>query len=134
MDRFQRNDGYSVGVAGFDADPKRWLTLANSVVAGVVRGESVQDVGEVFAAPCNYADSHFSREEVRMRRTDHPAPEDHCGDHRRLLGEVRLLKSRFIADDLPRDQLARLLVNWIVLHIQRTDQQYREHLNAHGIR
>ena len=118
MDLFRWNDDYSVGVAEFDADHKRLLTLANSVVAGVVRGESAQDVGAVFDDLCAYADGHFSREEALMRR---------------LLSEVRLLKSRYIADDLPSDQLARLLVDWIVVHIQRTDQQYRGHLNAHGI-
>lgn len=132
MDLFRWKDDYSVGVAEFDNDHRRLLSLANSVVSGAVRGLSTQEVSEVFDELAIYADRHFSREEDLMRRAEYPGLTEHREEHRRLLSEVRLLKSRFIADDLPADELAVLLVDWVVVHIQRTDQQYRGHLNDRG--
>ena len=131
MDLFKWDESYSVGVAEFDADHRRLLQLANGVVERVVRkdDDSLSDVLDELAL---YAERHFDREEDLMQRTGYPRLAEHRLEHRRLLMEVRLLKSRFIADDMDPAKVAKLMVDWVVLHIQRMDQAYREHLNARG--
>ena len=134
MDLFQWNDDYSVGVAEFDGDHRRLLQLANAAVNKVVRGNEPEAASEVLDDLIAYAEGHFAREEEAMQRSEYPRLSEHRDEHHRLLNEVRLLKSRFIADDMNPAQVAKLMVDWVVLHIQHMDRQYREHLNAHGYR
>ena len=133
MDLFRWDESYSVGVAEFDADHRRLLQMANAVVEQVVRkgGDTVSDVLDQLAL---YAEQHFQREENLMQRSAYTGLEEHRQEHRRLLMEVRLLKSRFIADDMDPAEVAKLMVDWVVIHIQRMDQAYGAHLNAHGFR
>lgn len=131
-DLFRWDDHYSVGVAQFDADHRRLLGIANRVVTCVARGDLPAAVGDVLDELIAYADEHFAREEDLMRVAAYPRLGEHHQQHKRLLNEVQLFKSQYIAGDINAADVAKFLVDWIVLHIEQADKQYQPHLNAQG--
>jgi hemerythrin-like metal-binding protein len=68
-----------------------------------------------------------------MQSTNYPQFEAHRVEHKKLLNDVLLFKSRYIAGDLVAADVSTFLVEWMVKHIKESDRDYGAHLNAHGV-
>jgi hemerythrin-like metal-binding protein len=133
-DRFHWNEHYSVGVHQFDSDHRRLLQLAHTMVSGALRDPLPVNAGEVLGDLIECAEEHFAHEEHLLRVTGYPHLDAHRHEHRRLLEEIRRFRERMSAGQVGADDVARFVADWVLLHIEEEDKQYRSHLNALGYR
>ena len=79
---------------------------------------------------------HFAREEKLFAQTRYPAAAQHKQQHDALTGQVLEVQRKYAGGPsaaLSIDTL-QFLKAWLIKHIQGSDQQYRTHLNANGVR
>ncbi len=132
-DVFQWDDSYSVGVEQIDDDHKQLITLGNDMIKAAVANKGADIVGEVLNELIEYTEGHFGREEELMVKTNYPEYRDHRVKHKRLMNDVFLFKSQYIAGNVEPSAISRFLIDWIVKHILEEDKEYAEHFHAHGL-
>ena len=82
-----------------------------------------------------YTKFHFAREEKFFAQTGYPAAVPHKQQHDALTRQVLDVQQKYAAGATATLSLdvMHFLKNWLVNHIQGSDQKYRPHLNAKGI-
>jgi hemerythrin len=65
-----------------------------------------------------YAEKHFAREEELMKAFGYPGCAEHCALHVRLVNDIRLSKSQFIARSLSGAPVAAFLIEQIIGHLK----------------
>ena len=126
----------SVGVVTLDDDHKRLVALVNELFNSMQAGHGREVVGRILDGLVQYTKMHFAREESFFARTGYPAAATHKQEHDALTRQVMEVQQKYAAGATAALSLEVLqfLKNWLVRHIQGTDQKYRPHLNANGIR
>ena len=78
----------------------------------------------------------FAREEKLFAQTGYPATAPHKHEHDALTRQVLEVQRKHAAGSATTLSLEvmQFLKNWLINHIQGSDQKYRAHLNANGIR
>jgi hemerythrin len=132
---FTWNDSYSVKVALCDAQHKRLFAIINELADAMRMGKGQDVVSTTVKELLDYTRSHFNAEEGLLKKTNYPQLGPHQELHRKFVAEVETLEKQTregkLADPV---RMLAMLRDWLVNHIQKTDQQYSGHLNAAGIR
>ena len=92
-------------------------------------------LGHILDELVKYTKFHFGREEEMFARTAYPAAGPHKQQHEALTRQVLDVKQKYAsgaAATLSLDVM-HFLRDWLIKHIQGSDQSYRTHLNAKGI-
>jgi hemerythrin len=135
MSTFTWNDSYSVHVNQFDAQHKKLFEIINALADAMRIGQGEDVLREVVGQLAVYTRTHFLQEEVAMRQTGYPGLAAHQNQHNQLMATVEKYKTDFIEGRKPNlVDLLTFLRTWLVQHIQKTDKQYADHMNAHGFR
>lgn len=133
MPFFVWTDKLSVGVKASDDDHKQLFALLNQLFDGMKGGQGPEVVGPVLDKLVKYTQFHFAREEAFFAKTGFPAAE-HKKQHDALVKQALELQSRHKSGERSLSiETPDFLKDWLTNHIQVTDQQYRQHLNAHGV-
>ncbi len=116
-----------VGIPEIDADHRTLLTLANDLYGAIGDEEERLILGSVLKAVCDFADSHFAREETLMAAVGYPGQAAHIAAHDRLRGRAAALARRYDGDGPSVDTKDCLdfLHHWVVDHICTADMDYR---------
>ena len=129
-------DKLSVGVGVLDDDHKRLVGMVNELYDAMQTGQGRTTLGRILGDLIKYTQVHFSREEKLFAETGYPAATAHKQQHDALTSQVLEVQRKYMAGStamLSIDVL-QFLKGWLINHIQGTDQKYRSHLNAKGIR
>jgi hemerythrin len=83
----------------------------------------------------DYTKVHFAREEKLFGQTGYPEAVPHKQQHDALTRQVLDVQRKYAAGAAATVSLEvmHFLRDWLIKHIQGTDQKYRSHLNAKGI-
>ena len=129
-------DKLSVGVAVLDDDHKKLVAMVNELYDAMQAGHGRDKLGPVLAALIKYTKEHFAHEERLFARTGYPAAGPHKQQHEALTRQVVEVQEKYAAGNAATQSLdvMHFLRTWLVNHIQGSDQAYRAHLNAKGIR
>jgi hemerythrin len=129
------NKKLSVGVAVLDDDHKKLIEIINELHEGIMAGHKKEILGAVLDHLVEYTKFHFAREEELFAQTFYAASAIHKLEHEHLIKRVEGVQARYMkAPAAMLDlELMSYLQNWLVTHIQGTDQKYGPHLNAKGI-
>lgn len=125
----------SVGVAVLDDDHKRLVAMLNDLYDAMQAGHGKELVGPTLEGLVEYAKLHFAREEKFFAQTGYPLAAAHKQEHDDLTRQVLEVRNKYAAGvtaSLSMDVL-KFLRNWLIGHIQGSDQKYRPHLNAGGV-
>lgn len=127
------NDNLSVGIKTIDDDHKKLLGLINNLQNAVYypTGEAFerQSLDELVA----YTKYHFEREEALMQKHGYPDFEPHKQQHQKMIAEVERYLQTYDKDpENTIEGLIRFLKEWLIKHIQGTDQQYSGYLRSKG--
>ena len=78
--------------------------------------------------------AHFEQEEQRMIETRFPALQEHRGDHRRVLGDLRAIGQRSARAKLAmgRAYVREQLPAWFAVHAATMDSALAAHLKANA--
>lgn len=129
-------DKLSVGVGVLDQDHRRLVGMVNDLYDAMQAGHGKDALGRILNELIKYTQLHFGREEQFFAQTAYPAASVHKREHESLTNQVLEVQRKYMAGSgatLSIDVL-QFLKNWLINHIQGSDQKYRAHLNANGIR
>ena len=125
----------SVGVGVLDDDHKKLVGMVNELYDAMQAGHGKEKLGGILDRLVQYTKFHFSREEKYFAETGYPASGPHKEQHEALTRQVLDVQKKYnagVAATLSVDVM-HFLRDWLVKHIQGSDQSYRAHLNAKGI-
>lgn len=127
-------DEYSVGIKSIDDDHRKLLNLINNFQTAVHyrtdKSFEKESLDEVIA----YTKYHFDREENMMREAGYPDIEAHKTIHRAMIAKIE----SFLVDYDKRghealEDVALYLKDWLVNHINGTDQEYSALFKEKGL-
>src|SRR5208282_2513037 len=125
----------SVGVVVLDEDHKKLVGMLNGLYDAMQAGQGRDSLGRILNELVQYTKFHFAREEKLFSQTGYAAAVPHKQEHDALTHQVLDVQQKYAAGasaTLSLDVM-QFLKNWLVSHIQGSDQKYRPHLNAKGI-
>lgn len=122
-----------VGVEEFDQAHKGLFAVGNRVIRAVVNNQGMDVMRSVIDELIDYTESHFKREEEILKQTGYADYEAHRAEHKRLMNDVQLFKSKYISGDLEASEVSLFLIGWIMHHIKETDMAYTDHLHIKGV-
>ena len=125
----------SVGVEVLDDDHKKLVGMVNELHDKMKAGHGKEALGKVLDELVNYTKFHFEREERLFAKTGYPAAFAHKQQHDDLTKQVLDVQTKYKGGAVATLSLDVMdfLRNWLVNHIQGSDQKYGPHLNAQGI-
>ncbi len=118
-------DEYSVGVQSLDDDHRKLLNLINKLQTAVH-----YQTGDVFEKEAldeviAYTKYHFEREEKLMEEAGYPDLDAHRKIHQRMIAKVdEFVKEYETKGHEVLEEVAAYLKDWLVDHINGTDQEY----------
>lgn len=125
---------YSVGIQSIDNDHKKLLNLINQLQTA-----SLYYTGEEFEKNAlkeliEYTKFHFQREEDLMEQYQYPDFGPHKEQHKIMVAKVSQMVEQYEKDaDKSIDELLEFLKEWLIRHINGTDQEYSEFLISKGV-
>ncbi len=125
----------SVGVGVLDEDHKKLVGMLNELYDAMQAGQGRDLLGRILNGLVQYTKFHFAREEKFFAQTGYAAAGPHKQEHDALTRQVLDVQQKYAAGATTTLSLdvMQFLRNWLVNHIQGSDQKYRPHLNAKGI-
>ena len=122
--RSEDTQNLSVGVTSLDEEHQQILCLIRSLESAGKDDQQV--VKDVLRSLVGYTKHHFRHEESIFLKTDYPQAQEHLAEHHAMVQKVK----QMVEDEahVHPANLARLLEEWIVHHIQETDKGYVDYL------
>ncbi len=127
---------YSVGIEALDMDHKKLLNLINQFQTAVLYRTGREFEQEAFDALVDYTRTHFSREEALMEEHGYPDFEAHQAQHRKMIAQVEACMAQYTNEgrQVPLERAVEFLQDWLINHINGTDQEYSGFLKSKGVR
>lgn len=134
MSLLKWNPSYSVHVACCDEDHKRLIATVNALHDAMLDGRGAERAQSILDELGEYAQRHFTTEELLMEKTGYSEIDAHRAEHQAFLEKVKQFRGDIVAGKRCNSiQLAEFLSDWLTQHVAKTDRKYSAHLNAHGI-
>jgi hemerythrin-like metal-binding protein len=126
----------SVGVKVLDEDHKILIGMLNELNEGIESGRARVVLESVIDGLFRYTRTHFAREEKLLAQTGFPGTAAHKAEHELLARRTVGLQARFEGGQSLELSLEAMvfLKKWLTDHTQGSDQKYKAHLNAKGIK
>jgi hemerythrin len=136
MKKIQWDDSLSVGVGVIDDQHKKWIDQYNSVVEAIESRRGPAPVAKTLGFLIDYTDVHFSTEEGFMSKAGYPGLDAHKAKHEELRVTVANLVQDFEEEGETHSlegAIDTFLGNWLITHIQTTDQLFGVFVRENGI-
>ena len=129
-------DEYSVGIEAIDKDHRKLVNLINQFQTAVLYRTGKEFEQEAFDALVDYTRTHFRSEEDLMEEHGYPDFEAHRKQHRKMIAQVEACMAQYMTKgrDVPLRKAVEFLQDWLINHINGTDQEYSEFLRSKGVR
>ena len=120
----------SVGINRFDEQHIKLIEILQGLEEAIRHGRDADLIEDTIVNLFNYAKVHFSAEEEMLRQHKYPEEKLHELEHSKFITKAFEFRENF---DAKRPGLNLELVNflseWILSHIQVTDQRYNKFLS-----
>lgn len=117
-----------LGVDLFDHHHKRWVAALNEVFKAINEAAPSQIIGDSIEKFRRYSYFHLRVEEEKMAEYEYPGLEAHKVEHDKYRGKIKELKKAHEAGEQINSELMKFLKEWLLNHIEVTDQKYVPHL------
>jgi hemerythrin len=129
------NDTLSVQVAEIDRQHQKLVDMINGLHEAMLGGKSKDVLGTLVAELAGYATTHFGTEEAYFQKFGYPQAAAHKKEHAGFVKKVSDFQSDFAQGRLMLSMdVMNFLKDWLVNHIQGTDQKYSAFFHAQGLR
>lgn len=127
-------DEYSVGIDSLDFDHKKLLNLINQLQTAVHYQTGELFEKEILDEVVAYTKYHFAREEKMMEEAGYPDFDAHVKGHTEMIAKVDDFLSEYEHQGYEAlEEVALFLRDWLVQHINGTDQEYSSLLKEKGM-
>ena len=128
-------DEYSVGIDSIDQQHKKLINLINQLQTAVDYSTGEEYEREALNKLVDYTKTHFTYEEGIMKDNDYPDFEPHKAQHEKMVKHVEEVLSEYEKDqDTAMQNAAKFLKDWLINHINGTDQKYSDFLIKKGVK
>ncbi len=124
----------AIGVPQIDEQHKELFVRLGALLDACNQGKGKAEVGKVVGFLEDYIVEHFAAEEKLQQTSGYPTYVAHKTLHQQFVAEFAKLKQQFEAEGATVRfviQVNRVLVDWLVNHIGKTDRLLAEYLKAH---
>ncbi|MCP4874454.1 MAG: bacteriohemerythrin [Gammaproteobacteria bacterium] len=126
-------DEYSVGIDSIDQQHRKLLNLINSLQTAVNYKTGSEFEREALDELVDYTKTHFSYEEGLMERYEYPEFTTHRAEHELMISRVDQVLAKYQQDeDTAMQNAIDFLKDWLINHINGTDQKYAGFLIEKG--
>jgi hemerythrin len=133
MANIEWNDKLSVGIGRIDEQHLKLIEILQELEESIRTGRDADMIEDTIVNLFNYARIHFSAEEQLLRQHKYPEEKLHELEHSKFIAKAFEFRENFDAKRPGVNlELVRFLSDWILSHIQITDQRYSKHLSKHG--
>jgi hemerythrin len=122
---------YSIGIPEIDAQHKQLFDCIDRLEAAGDDRQRELAVYYVMDELRDYVRIHFSVEEVVMRLFDYPERDKHAAEHRMFAARLERFEETELRHDV-HSEAGKFLREWLVNHIQGSDQRYADFLLSAG--
>jgi len=128
-------DNLSVGVKQLDEDHKNLVGMINELHEAMRAGKGAATLDKILGGLVEYTKTHFAREEEFFKKTGYPQAASHRQEHEALTQRVTEVQNKHKAgtNGSLSIEVLDFLKDWLVKHIQGSDQSYGPFLNSKGI-
>ena len=120
-----------IGHDVIDSQHIELFSLFDAFVDGCAKGQGKASVVDLYESLKDYVEKHFRDEEALMARSGYPGLEQQKRDHQNFQRQVsepgKTISSQGVTL-MELVQMNKLLVNWLVSHVQDVDQKFGEYL------
>ncbi|MFC1728881.1 bacteriohemerythrin [candidate division KSB1 bacterium] len=119
------SEKYSVGVEWIDAQHKELLKQVSRLTDAITENRGAEIIGSVIAFLDAYCKKHLRNEEKIMAMHKYPDLMNHKSQHTSFSYNLSEIKKRIDsgnASDTVISSLQRLVIDWWINHINRTDK------------
>lgn len=128
-------DEFSVKVAEIDKQHKKLFDYINEIHEAMKAKKTNEELGKIIEKLTNYTVDHFKTEERYFERFNYPNTAVHKVEHQVFVEKVNKFREDFSKGKMLLSlEIVNFLKDWLINHIQGTDQQYSSFLNEHGIK
>jgi hemerythrin len=122
---------YSIGIPEIDAQHQQLFECIDRLEAAGDDRQRELAVYYVMDELREYVKIHFSVEEVVMRLFDYPELDKHAAEHQWFASRLESFEQTELRHDVHLEA-AKFLREWLVNHIQRSDQRYADFVLGQG--
>jgi hemerythrin-like metal-binding protein len=125
----------SVGVERFDNEHKKLVEMLNGLHDEMLKGKAANVIGPLLSNLVKYTQTHFANEEALFKTHHYPNALTHKLEHDQLRKKAAEMDHAFKEGriNLSTDTM-KFLKDWLTKHILGTDMQYKDFLNAKGVK
>jgi hemerythrin len=129
------NEKLSVGVQLLDDDHKKLVGMVNQLYDAIQTGHGKDSLGKILDGLVDYTKVHFAHEERFFEQTKYADAAAHRKQHSDLTNQVLDVQKKYKAgvNGTLSLEVMNFLKNWLITHIQGSDQKYGPYLNSKGI-
>ena len=125
------NDSYKLGNEQVDAQHKRLFELVSGLVSSCMDGSNTEKLNETLNFLVNYTVQHFNDEEALQIQYSYPEYIRHKQLHEDFKVTVGELVQRFMKSASSKElssDVNKIVVRWLINHIQREDKKIGKHI------
>lgn len=133
--KLEWQDKYSVGVAELDEQHKHMFNTINELLNSINTGTTVEHLGSIIDSLVKYKMFHFETEEKYFKEFNYDGAEEHIAKHKEFNDKLAYLVEKYPSPTVEfAFELVDFLEDWLLDHLIRTDQKYKECFNSHGLK
>ena len=122
-------DALSVNNSIIDGQHKELISIFNKAYDALQNHDTDIELIEVISHLSTYSIFHFREEEQLMKKGHLPDYEEHVEKHQYFINKVREFKNSLSYDNSElKEEVFLFLANWLMEHIQVTDQDYKAYI------
>jgi hemerythrin len=125
-------DDLSINVGAVDVQHKEIFKRYSGFIAACKEGRGREQIVELLDFLTDYVNEHFEHEEKLMKEYTYPDIHTHQKEHAELLQTVQKFKARLAMQGASVSLIAevnKVLLNWLLEHIRRSDMEMGGYLN-----
>jgi hemerythrin-like metal-binding protein len=128
------NDSLSVKVGEIDGQHQKLIALINQLHDAMAQGKGKDAVSLIVKGLVGYAGSHFALEEKYFDKFNYPDAPAHKQEHAAFVNKVSEFQDKYTKGGITLTlEVMNFLKDWLVKHIQGTDQRYSAFFNERGL-
>jgi hemerythrin-like metal-binding protein len=120
-----------LGLDHIDKQHKQLVNLINELNIAIEYNQPNSVMLPIVQRLQNYAESHFTAEEVLFTTYDYPGRADHIKDHDAFFDSIKYIRKQCELIDAPMSTRIRgFLLNWLSNHIIVKDKEYKRYIDS----
>lgn len=122
--KLQWSSEYELGIQVIDNQHERIVDYINDVDELQSRNADRDQLEQVLYCLVDYTQSHFAFEEALLEQVGYSALTEHQATHQAFISQIALMHNDFKNGQDVADQLAEVLLKWLLEHIRSDDRSY----------